>query len=141
MLIREATPNDSKAVLTLLDQLCEWDKCSKYSDSHFLEALKSDHMKVFVAEEEGQVVGEATIITYLAIRHNKPYVFVDELVVDEDYRGKGIGKALMQRAIEYGKEIDAKCVNVASRKDKTESHEFYKAIGFKLEDYVFRHYL
>ena len=141
MLIREAIPNDKEAVLALLDQLCEWDKCSKFSEPSFLAALEDNTMRIFVAEEDGQVIGEMTMVTYLAVRHNKRYILVDELIVDKNYRNKGIGNALMQRAIEYGKEIDAFCVNVASRKDKKEAHEFYKSIGFELKDYVFRHYL
>ena len=138
MIIREATVGDTKAVLGLLDQLCSWDECSSYGQDAFISALSDPSVTVFVAEDGGVVVGEATVLEVPALRYRSTRVIVDEFIVDAKHRGKGIGTALLEHVVSYARNRGAHSVWVASRTDRKDAHELYKTAGFKMWEYSFR---
>ena len=62
---------------------------------------------------------------------------VDELVVDENYRGQGIGKKLMNRIEEIAISNQCKQIELDSSFHRKEAHHFYESIGFKSRAYLF----
>lgn len=137
MRIREAKASDAKAVFALLDQLCNWDKCGRYPPKAFAAMLKPP-LKIFIAEEGGKLVGMATLVAYLVPRYNQPCVIVDELVVEEASRRKGVGAALMAKAESYASKIGAHSVQLASSRERKAAHRFYRALGYDAYAYMFR---
>jgi ribosomal protein S18 acetylase RimI-like enzyme len=82
--------------------------------------------RVYVAEEEGKVVG--FIIFKRVIWDKGDHIYIDEIVVDNKYQGRGIGRALMTRAEE---EYDD-CISVDLWTHRTaKAFEFYKNLGYK----------
>jgi N-acetylglutamate synthase-like GNAT family acetyltransferase len=53
------------------------------------------------------------------------------MVVSLESRRIGVGKALVEGALNWGKEIHAESIVVRSNINRTESHMFYTALGFK----------
>lgn len=94
---------------------------------------------LYVAKEvtTGKIVG---MITLLVIRI--PYVkksSFEDLVVDENYRGQGIGTLLLDHAISKAKSENAAYVDFTSRPRRIEGNELYKRLGFeKRETNVYR---
>lgn len=62
---------------------------------------------------------------------------VDELIVDKNYRGKGIGTLLLNRIIDLAKEQRCKRVEVDSAFLRKDAHEFYESFGFEKRAFLF----
>lgn len=63
-----------------------------------------------------------------------------DLRVDKNFRGKGIGTAIMQFIEQYGKEIDASFVFLGCDSDNKKAREFYRHLNYG-EDFAFYKYL
>jgi GNAT superfamily N-acetyltransferase len=59
------------------------------------------------------------------------YAEIGGLVVDTEYRGKGIGKNLMRKAEEWAMEKGYSEIRLRSGGHRKEAHTFYKSIGYE----------
>lgn len=92
--------------------------------------LNSNEHRVWVADSGEAVVG--WLHAYLAVRVGvAPFVEIAGLIVDEQYRGKGIGSKLVEAAIFWAKSMGVS-VRVRSNSRRDATHKFYQAQGFKL---------
>ena len=104
MPIRKATAEDEKRVFELLKQFPP----DEVSTINFEAASRAYHQiiqnpklgTILVAEEHGEVVGVTTLSYPFAIRCGGHYSCIEENIVDERYRGKGVGGKLLMAAIE-----------------------------------------
>lgn len=97
-----------------------------------LESLDDSRERVFVAEIEEQVVGYVHVETYNLL-YCETLVNILGLAVDTDYRRRCVGKALMEVAEDWGKEIGAVEVRLNSGAERKDAHVFYRKIGFDKE--------
>jgi len=93
--------------------------------------MKSGGAKHFVARENGKIIASC----YLCIipnltRGGKPIGLIENVIVDKEYRRKGIGKNVMKNAVDCAKEQNCYKVLLQSGNNRTEAHEFYSALGF-----------
>jgi GNAT superfamily N-acetyltransferase len=58
--------------------------------------------------------------------HSDEYAEIGELVVDTEYRGKGVGKKLMQKVEEWAKDKGFSEVRHRSGGHRKEAHQFYE---------------
>jgi len=79
----------------------------------------------FVATEDNKVVGVIVVELFWGALHIKT------LIVDEHYRGCGVGSRLMQRALLYG--LDHGCSFAYVETLSFQALEFYKNMGFSLD--------
>lgn len=63
---------------------------------------------------------------------SRPFAVIGGLVVDENFRGKGVGKALVNVVKEWSLEKGVDTVRLRSNTRRTEAHEFYRHLGFAL---------
>lgn len=83
----------------------------------------------FVAITDKKVVG--WIHAFKAIfLESKPFIEIGGLVVDENLRGKGIGKQLVERVKQWCLEKNISCLRVRSQVKRKEAHQFYMGAGF-----------
>ena len=66
------------------------DRYSKHDGDSFKVVLKSPDNYVFVAEENGKIIGFATVSVRTLVRYPKPIAELDELFVAEEFRKHGI---------------------------------------------------
>jgi ribosomal protein S18 acetylase RimI-like enzyme len=127
------------AVLKLLPQLGSDSK--SLTKNHFKEILKSEKTHFFVAElDNKQIVGMLTIGTYDILSGTK--VWIEDVVVNESQRGKGIGKELMLFAIVFARSLGAETIELTSRPSRIAANRLYKKLGFVLrETNVYRYIL
>ena len=128
--IRAASITDAQPIAQLCFQL-------GYSNTSLeienrLNAIGPDPMQaIWVAvNNENAVIGwvHALKVIYL---ESKPFVEIGGLVVDQDRRGNGIGKALMQKVEHWAKTIGLLEIRLRSNIIRTEAHMFYEKLGFK----------
>jgi ribosomal protein S18 acetylase RimI-like enzyme len=93
---------------------------------------------LFVARHEGRVVGMLTLIIFeipTAVR-----AWIEDVVVDEAGRGRGVGAALVRAALERSAERGARTVDLTSRPDREAANRLYLRMGFEVrQTNVYRH--
>ena len=88
-------------------------------------------VKYFVATDGALVVASI----YMAIipnltRNGRSNGFIENVITDEKYRRKGIGKKLMKMAVEYARENNCYKIVLISGMKRKEAHLFYESCGF-----------
>jgi len=63
-------------------------------------------------------------------RNGKSNGFIENVITDEKYRNKGIGKKVIEMAIEYGKQNNCYKIILQSSYKRKENHIFYEKCGF-----------
>jgi len=105
-----------------------------------LEEIISSNNTLLIAANHGdsKTVATLTIVFYrtpVAIRAR-----IEDLVVDKDFRGKGIGEALIRYAIEKAKQKGCASVDLTSRPERVQANRLYQKIGFSpVKTNVFRY--
>lgn len=74
-------------------------------------------------------LGTVTLLMLQTTVHDVAHV--DEIVVESGHEGQGIGKRLMQKAIEIGHENGITRFDLTSRPDKLAAQALYEKVGFK----------
>lgn len=97
-----------------------------------LEALmpEADHAVFVAADAENTVTGWISLFVYRPLMRD-PLVMVAGLVVDEVYRGQGIGQRLMERAEAWARERGCEGIYLKSNIKRTSSHAFYEKLGYR----------
>ena len=90
--------------------------------------LSNDHIAL-VAIADGEVAGWIHAFKAVFLESN-PFVEVGGLVVDENYRSKGIGKKLVEQIKQWCVEKQISTLRVRSQVKRKEAHQFYLANGF-----------
>jgi len=86
--------------------------------------------EVLFAITDAKAVGLATCFVNFSTFKVKPYLYIHDIVVLDEYRGKGIGKGLMQKLIEISAERKYCKVTLEVREDNPTAQSLYKSLGF-----------
>lgn len=140
MRIRRAENGDIKDLVEVYLQ--GYKGLEEYSYTHpedvqaYLNWLfRRDVAGIWVAEEEGKIVGFiASDGNWFSKREGKVVGAIHELVILPEYRNKGIGKALVEKVIEYFKSRGLDTAELWVGDKNTQALEFYKSLGFEEKD-------
>lgn len=94
--------------------------------------LKEKNTFLFVAKDKKRIVGMGTIIIIKALVYTHAYL--EDTVIDKEYRGKGIGKKLLQKLIYLAKAKKALRIDGTSRPHRIAADRLYKTLGFQKGD-------
>ncbi|MDA2945882.1 MAG: GNAT family N-acetyltransferase [Actinomycetota bacterium] len=98
------------------------------SASDLLAIVDNPNSVLFVAEVDGEVVGSLTLAFYRIPTGLKAWI--EDVVVDDAARGKGVGEALNQAAIAEARKRGAKNVSLTSRSSREAANRLYQRLGF-----------
>ena len=90
------------------------------------------------AVENSEELGAMYLYILKNDSHKEPYAFLEDLLVKEEYRKKGIGSALVTEAIAEAKRIGCYKIIGTSRMAREEVHRFYEKLGLKKYGFEFR---
>ncbi len=85
----------------------------------------------FVAEENGKVVGWAYLYIIRNDRHDEPYGLLENVYVEKEFRKQGLGRQLVESAIEEAKKQGCYKLLGTSRHSNIDAHKFYEKFGFQ----------
>ncbi len=95
---------------------------------------------LFVARVDGRVMGSLTLAFYRIPTGLKAWI--EDVVVDDDARGRGVGAALNEAALAVARRRGAKDVSLTSRPSREAANRLYQRIGFeRRETNVYRYTL
>ncbi len=129
--IRDARTEDMSQILNLIKELAIYEN-EPEAVSISLNELKSDfingNFQCFVAVEENYVVGMALFYNRYSTWKGKT-IHLEDLIVTETHRQKGIGKALLDKLVELAKRENLRRVEWNVLDWNTPAIEFYKSVG------------
>lgn len=136
--IRDSDESDVEHVLPLLEQL--WPD-AQLDDvalrAAFKQALSSELGRCLCATIRGKMVGFCTLNVRWSLWQQAPLGHVDELVVDQDYRGKGIGTRLLRRIEAVARQMGCHRIELDSAFHRQSAHAFYERLGYTKRAFVF----
>jgi GNAT superfamily N-acetyltransferase len=107
----------------------------------FQEMNALSNYELLVAEDSGNILGTTVLAILPGMAHGvSPFAVIEYVVVDEKYRGKGVGKTMMEYCIQQAKKAGCYKIMLTSDKRRTEAHEFYRSLGFEASAHGFRLY-
>lgn len=92
----------------------------------------------FSAQENGIEVGRAFLFIIHNNLHEEPYGLMEDVFVEEDYRGQKIGSKLVDAIIEEAQKLGCRKLVGQSRYGRDKVYSFYERKGFKNHGYNFR---
>jgi ribosomal protein S18 acetylase RimI-like enzyme len=135
--VTEATPELAEAFRRLLPQLSE--RAVPPSPAELEELVRREDTHVLVARGEGRIVGSLTLVLYRIPTGLE--AVVEDVVVDESARGRGVGEALTREALRRATEAGASAVGLTSRPSREAANRLYRRLGFEQREtnvYVWR---
>lgn len=131
--MREGKKNDMASVLLLIQELASFERESDAVEID-VDQLKKDGyetdpaFKVFVAEHGGEIIGMALFYqrysTWKGIS-----IHLEDLIVKQEYRGNGVGKALYTKVMEHAYQKKVKRVSWEVLDWNKVAIDFYKSTG------------
>jgi phosphinothricin acetyltransferase len=88
--------------------------------------------RLFVAIDNGKIVGTVLLAPMVILVGQKDWI--EDVVVDENYRRQGIASRLMDMTEQASREQFAKSVNLTSNPDRGGARQMYGDRGYKLRD-------
>ncbi len=128
------TPEVATRVRELLIQLSRSGKDKgEISREWFEDVISSPYHDLLIAEEDGKILGIATLSILMGpgIRKN---AYLEDFVTDNTIRGKGIGSALWQAMLEWAAEKGCKDLEFTCGHGRESAQEFYKHHGAEIYD-------
>ena len=105
-----------------------------------LAALVGDPRTVqLVARDGGTIAGALTLVVYRTPTGLTSVI--EDVVVDEDARGRGIGEALVEAAMAHAVAAGADRISLTSRPEREAANRLYRRLGFEQREtnvYVWR---
>jgi ribosomal protein S18 acetylase RimI-like enzyme len=139
--VREATAKDVKTIHALAGELAgivgDSSPALEAVRARLSELLEEPRARVLVAEDEdGAVVGMASLWIKPDLAHGDTVVEVPTLVVAEGSRRGGVGKLLMEEIQKLAAENDANLIELVATPGNVPARDFYKSLGFVETDHV-----
>jgi ribosomal protein S18 acetylase RimI-like enzyme len=96
------------------------------------DIVSSPATMLFVARAEGRIVGALTLALFRLPTGLRAWI--EDVVVDSDVRGSGIGEKLSRAALDEAKIQGAVTVDLTSRPSRVEANRLYQRLGFVARD-------
>jgi len=132
--LRPATPEDTELILAFIRELALYERAPEMAVARpedIQKHLFGEHPLAFavMAQWEGAPAGMALWFYNFSTWEGKPSLYLEDLFVRPEYRGKGIGKALLQHLAKVA--LDKGCTRYVWQvlDWNTPSLDFYQAMG------------
>jgi GNAT superfamily N-acetyltransferase len=135
--IRHACPDDMDAMICLLQALFRLEADfaplpdrQRNGLQRFLDGC-GKHRCIQVAEKDGRVVGMATLQILISTAEGGPVGMVEDVVVHEQFRGKGVGRRLMASLVSWSVKRGLTRLQLLADRNNRSALDFYRRIGWR----------
>ena len=136
-MIREITEQDFDGLMTLYMQLHGNPFPEKTEEIKMLwqRILQDENHHIIVAEEEGKIVASCVcVIIPNLTRGQQPYAFIENVITDEAYRGRGFATACLDYAKEIAQKENCYKMMLLTGSKKESTLKFYEKAGYNSND-------
>ena len=145
-MIRKAAKEDIQRIIELLHQVnmvhhvirpdLFKPHTTKYNEQE-LEAMLDDDSKPIFVFDDGMVSGYAfcqiTEVKNNQLLEDIKTLYIDDICVDENARGKHVGKALYEHVLEYAKSIACNNITLNVWEGNEPAQRFYRNMGMQVQ--------
>lgn len=142
MIVRKVEKADLPQLALLYEQLMEEPTDLALMEKTFSEVTADGRSVVLGAFVAEKLIGTVYVIVIRDLVTNcSPFAVVENVVVDEAFRGHGAGKALMQAAEEAAREFGCTYMMLVSGEKRSVAHKLYESAGYDVPVRGFKKYL
>ena len=128
--IKTYSPEYLEAMQRFLDQLTT--NPMVLTESMFQQLLESENSHLFFIMKDEQIAGMLTVGIYHSPTGGKAWI--EDVVVDETFRGQGLSKLLVAHAIEFVKSQQIPSLMLTSNPKRIAANKLYQAMGFERKE-------
>ena len=128
--IKTYSPEYHEAMQRFLNQLTT--SPMVLTESMFHQLLASENSHLFFIMKDEQIAGMLTVGIYYSPTGGKAWI--EDVVVDETFRGQGISKQLVAHAIEFVKSQQIPLLMLTSNPKRIAANKLYQAMGFERKE-------
>ena len=125
-----ASPELRDALNRLVPQLSS--SAKPLSDADVVRMTTDHDVVLFVAKNDDVIVGTLTLVVFTVPSGQRAWI--EDVIVDADARGLGIGAALTNAAIEEGRRRGVRTIDLTSRPSREAANALYRKLGFEIRD-------
>lgn len=125
--LTEMQPGYLGNINNLLSQLS--DSVHTITEEELNTLLSSSQSHLYVLESDGQFIGMTTLCLYQCPTGWKAWI--EDVVVDQNHRGKGYGKLMVRKAMEECKNRGNVTLMLTSRPSRIVANQLYQSLGFE----------
>lgn len=136
---RKATIQDLQQLSELFDQyriFYHKDSDIPAAEGFLKERIENKDSEIFVAENAGKLVGFVQLYPLFSSTRMKRYWLLNDLYVNENYRGKGFSKELIEEAKELAKSTNSAGILLETGKSNDIGNQLYPSCGFEIYNEV-----
>jgi GNAT superfamily N-acetyltransferase len=136
-MVREILPDELEGLLTLYMQLHDnpfpeltpelyslWRRIAEDPDHHIIVAL-----------EDGRIVSSCVCVIIPNLTHGQqPYAFVENVITDEAFRGRGLADACLDYARDIARKAGCYKMMLLTGSKEESTHRFYRRAGYNAND-------
>ncbi|HWB13203.1 MAG TPA: GNAT family N-acetyltransferase [Pirellulales bacterium] len=132
--IRAANAGDVPTICGLIRKLAEYEQLThelRFDEGQMTEHLfgKRPYAEVLLAEDDGQAVGYAVFFHNYSTFVGRPGIYLEDIFVLPDYRGRGHGRALFQAVVHVAAQRGCGRMEWAALNWNEPAIEFYESFG------------
>ncbi len=127
---RELAKGDKEKLVKIFQQPSASFNFNQFDED---ELISDKNCNCIVIEKDGEVAGFASLITY-RVPTKGVIGKIEDVIVDEKYRGQGIGRGVMEKLIEIAKEKNIFLIELTSKPQRTSARKLYESLGFEIYD-------
>ena len=128
--IKTYSPKYHEAMQRFLNQLTT--SPMVLTESMFHQLLASENSHLFFIMKDEQIAGMLTVGIYYSPTGGKAWI--EDVVVDETFRGQGFSKQLVAHAIEFVKSKQIPLLMLTSNPKRIAANKLYQAMGFERKE-------
>ena len=126
--------NYADAVLDALNDLLPQLSSSpeRLTEQDLRGIIQSDTTRLLMAEEDDRYIGSLTLVLFKIPSGTRARI--EDLIVQETARGRGVGRSLVQKAIEMADALGAEAVDLTTHPSREAANTLYKKLGFEIRE-------
>lgn len=125
--IEDLKPDYLEAINRLIAQLCT--SLHTFTEAELNSLIASPQSHLYALEYDEKIIGMVTLCIYQCPTGRKAWI--EDVVVDQNHRGKGYGKLMVRKAMEECQNRGNVTLMLTSRPSRIVANQLYQSLGFE----------
>ncbi len=104
----------------------------RLTEQKLLAIINSDTTRLLMAEENDRYIGSLTLVVFKIPSGTRARI--EDLVVQETARGRGVGKSLVLKAVEMAAALGVDAVELTTHPSREAANKLYRKLGFEIRE-------